>query len=76
MLKLPRTLHIEGSRLKPGQVDPDAVEFAKLRGEFLVVEEKVDGSSVSIHHDKGLKVMHRGTELHALMGGEFTPTLE
>ncbi len=70
MLKLPRTLHIEGSRLLPGQVDPEAVEFAKLKGEFLVVEEKVDGSSVSIHYDKGLKIMHRGAEIHRL-GGEF-----
>lgn len=70
MLKLPRTLHIEGSRVKPGQVNPEAVEFAKLRREFLVVEEKVDGSSVSLHYDKGLKIMHRGTEIHG-MGGEF-----
>jgi RNA ligase len=72
MLKLPRTLHIEGSRLKPGQVDPDAVKFAKLMGEFLVVEEKVDGTGVSIHYDQGLKLFHRGTEIRG-MSGEFGP---
>lgn len=63
MIKLPRTLHIEGSRLKPGQIDPEAVKFSKLRGEFLVVEEKVDGSGVSLCYDGGLKLYHRGTEI-------------
>lgn len=68
MLKLPRTLHIEGSRLKPGQVDPDAVEFAKLRGEFLVVEEKVDGTGCSIYFDSGgLQIAHRG---HIVSGSD------
>jgi RNA ligase len=70
MLKLPRTLHIEGSRVLPGQVDPDSIKFAKLKDQFLVVEEKVDGSSVSIHFDESLKIMHRGTEIHDT-GGEF-----
>lgn len=56
--------------MPPGQVDPDAVQFAKLRGEFLVVEEKVDGSGASIHHDGVMKLQHRGTEIHGL-GGEF-----
>lgn len=46
-----------------GQTDPDAVEFSKLRGEFLVVEEKVDGSGVSIFFDDKLylNVWHRGS---------------
>lgn len=46
-----------------GQADPDAVEFAKLAGEFLVVEEKMDGSgvSVSLDHDLNLRVYHRGS---------------
>lgn len=63
MIKLPRTLHIEGSRLKVGEVDPDAVEFTKLKGQFLVAEEKVDGSGVSIFFDQNLdlQVWHRGS---------------
>jgi hypothetical protein len=63
-MKLPRTLHIEGSRLAPGQVDPEAIQFNKLRGEFLVIEEKVDGTGVSISLDNHLdiQVMHRGNK--------------
>jgi hypothetical protein len=64
MVKLPRTLHIEGSRMKRGQVDPDAIEFNKLRGEFLVVEEKVDGTGVCIFFNDNLEpqVWHRGSQ--------------
>jgi RNA ligase len=62
-MKLPRTLHIEGSRLPVGEVDPEAVQFNKLRGEFLIIEEKVDGSGVSISLDNhlNLQIMHRGS---------------
>lgn len=64
MIKLPRTLHIEGSRLSKGETDPDAVKFYKLREQFLVVEEKVDGSGVSIFFDweMNLHIHHRGSE--------------
>lgn len=56
-----------------GQVDPDAIQFDKLRGEFLVVEEKVDGSGVSIYFDStSLKLYHRGTKITGA-GGEFRP---
>jgi hypothetical protein len=63
MIKLPRTLHIEGSRLKQGQTDPEAVEFARLSGEFLTVEEKLDGTGVSIWFDEEFtpQVWHRGS---------------
>ena len=62
-LKVPRTLHIEGSRLPPGKFDPEAVEFSKLRGQFLVIEEKVDGSGVSIFLDNkfNVQIWHRGS---------------
>ena len=62
-MKLPRTLHIEGSRLAPGKSDPEATEFSKLKGQFLVIEEKVDGSGVSIFLDNhlDLQVWHRGS---------------
>ena len=61
-MKLPRTLHIEGSRVPKGTSDPEAIEFNKLKGQFLVVEEKVDGSGVSIFLDNhlNLQVWHRG----------------
>lgn len=63
MIKLPKTLHIEGSRMPQGRADPDAVEFSKLSGEFLVVEEKVDGTGVSIFFDEhlSLQIWHRGS---------------
>ncbi len=62
-MKLPRTLHIEGSRLAPGKNDPDAIPFSKLQGQFLVIEEKVDGSGVSIALDNSLnlEIDHRGS---------------
>lgn len=49
--------------MPPGEVDPDAIQFNKLRGEFLVIEEKVDGSGVSISLDThlNLQIMHRGS---------------
>jgi hypothetical protein len=63
MIKLPRTLHIEGSRLPQGKTDPEAIEFTKLAGQFLVVEEKLDGAGVSIFFDDKLElqVWHRGS---------------
>jgi hypothetical protein len=63
MIKLPRTLHIEGSRLKQGQTDPEAIQFSKLAGEFLYVEEKLDGTGVSIFFDEEFipQVWHRGS---------------
>lgn len=65
-MKLPRTLHIEGSRMPAGKTDPEAVEFDKLKGKFLVIEEKVDGSGVSIALDRhlDLEICHRGTPVH------------
>lgn len=61
-MKLPRTLHIEGSRLPQGKTDPTAMEFSRLAGEFLTIEEKVDGTGVSISFDDQLlpQVYHRG----------------
>jgi hypothetical protein len=62
-MKLPRTLHIEGSRLPPGAIDPDAIQFNRLVGQFLVIEEKIDGAGVSIFFDDklNLEVWHRGS---------------
>lgn len=74
-MKLPRTLHIEGSRLPAGKTDPEAIEFNKLNGQFLVIEEKVDGAGVSISLDThfNLKINHRGSPA---TGKEFKPLHE
>jgi hypothetical protein len=72
MIKLPRTYHIEGSRLAAGESDPDAVQFKTLDGKFLVIEEKLDGAGVSIFFDENLtiQVWHRGSQAE---GNEYRP---
>jgi hypothetical protein len=66
--KYPRTPHLEGSRLQPGDDDLDVVAFAKLAGRYVVVEEKLDGSNVgiSVGLDGRLRLQSRG---HFLTGG-------
>jgi hypothetical protein len=63
MIRLPRTLHIEGSRLPQGRTDPEAVQFSALAGKFLYMEEKVDGTGVVIFFDNELtpRIWHRGS---------------
>jgi hypothetical protein len=67
--KYPRTHHIEGSGLQPGDEDLGVVPFRALAGHFLVVEEKMDGanSAVSFAPDGQLLLQSRG---HYLTGGE------
>jgi ATP-dependent RNA circularization protein (DNA/RNA ligase family) len=62
MIKLPRTQHIEGSGLSSPK-DPEVMQFHKLAGEFLVVEEKLDGTGVSVFFDDHLQIQlwHRGS---------------
>ncbi len=66
--KYPRTPHIEGSRLQPGDEDLDCVPFAALAGRHLVVEEKVDGANAALSFDAAgrLWLQSRG---HFLTGG-------
>ncbi len=66
--KYPRTPHVEGSRLQPGDEDLDAVPFATLRARHLVVEEKIDGANaaVSFSEEGVLRLQSRG---HFLTGG-------
>jgi hypothetical protein len=68
MQKYPRTRHIEGSRLQPGDEDLESAPFADLRGRFLVVEEKMDGANAAVRFDEGgaLLLQSRG---HYLRGG-------
>src|SRR5262245_23062509 len=66
--KYPRTRHVEGSRLQPGDEDLDQVPFADLAGQFLVVEEKLDGAQAGLSFDADgrLQLQSRG---HFLTGG-------
>jgi hypothetical protein len=68
MLKYPRTMHIEGSRIQSGDENLECVPFEVIRGCRLVVEEKLDGANSAISfttHGK-LQLQSRG---HYLSGG-------
>jgi hypothetical protein len=66
--KYPRTPHLEGSRLQPGDEDLHSVPFADLAGRYLVAEEKCDGANAGIRFDAAgrLWLQSRG---HFLTGG-------
>lgn len=71
-MKLPRTKHIEGSRVLYETKDSDSVNFSDLKDKFLIIEEKLDGSGVSIFFDQNLdcKIWHRGSPA---IGKEYKP---
>ena len=66
--KYPRTPHLEGSRLQPGDHDLEQVPLAELRGRYVVVEEKLDGANagVALGDDGKVRLQSRG---HVLTGG-------
>ncbi|MBA3823274.1 MAG: RNA ligase family protein [Ktedonobacterales bacterium] len=66
--KYPRTHHVEGSGLQPGDEDLAMVPFFSLQGRHLVIEEKMDGanSAISFSADRRLRLQSRG---HYLTGG-------
>lgn len=66
--KYPRTPHLEGSRLQPGDEDLSQIPFSTIRGKHIVIEEKVDGanSAISFGPDGQLLLQSRG---HYLTGG-------
>ncbi len=68
IFKYPRTQHIQGSRLQPGDEDLDAIPFAAIADRPVIVEEKVDGANSAISFDStgNLKLQSRG---HYLTGG-------
>ena len=49
--KYPRTPHIEGSRLQPGDEDLSQIPFSAIAGKNLVIEEKCDGANSAISFD-------------------------
>src|SRR5207253_7855144 len=67
MEKYPRTLHIEGSRLQPGDEDLTHVPLRDLQGLILVIEEKMDGANcgISFAEDGRMLLQSRG---HYLTG--------
>lgn len=68
LLKFPRTPHLVGSRLQPGDEDLSQVPFSQLAGRVLVIEEKLDGGNAGISFDEAgeLRLQSRG---HYLTGG-------
>ena len=68
LYKYPRTPHLVGSRLQPGDEDLRVASLEHLAGLRVVVEEKLDGanSAVSFADDGRLLLQSRG---HFLAGG-------
>ena len=66
--KYPRTRHISGSRLQPGDHDLKVVPVDVLARKHVVVEEKMDGANCGFHFDaEGMpQLQSRG---HYLTGG-------
>ncbi len=66
--KYPRTPHLQGSKLQPGDEDLSQVSFESIAGKHIVIEEKIDGanSAVSFDADGTLLLQSRG---HYLIGG-------
>ena len=68
ILKYPRTPHLTGSRIQPGDEDVDTIAREALLGLPVVVEEKLDGSNcaISFTAESTLILQSRG---HILTGG-------
>ncbi|MGH9846257.1 MAG: RNA ligase family protein [Blastocatellia bacterium] len=68
IFKYPRTPHITGSRIQPGDEDLRSISAEELLGRELIVEEKLDGSNsgISFDSDGELLLQSRG---HYLDGG-------
>ena len=68
IIKYPRTPHIEGSRLQPGDEDLSQIPFEEIAGLPLVIEEKIDGANSALSFDPSgqLLLQSRG---HYLTGG-------
>jgi hypothetical protein len=66
--KYPRTRHIQGSRLQPGDEDLGGVPFEAIHGAHIVVEEKADGANAGLRFDSSGRqwLQSRG---HFLGGG-------
>ena len=68
IVKYPRTRHLRGSRLGPGDEDLTQAPFSEIFGRHIVIEEKIDGanSAISFDGEGNLLLQSRG---HYLDGG-------
>lgn len=68
LIKYPRTPHLQGSRLQVGDSEQGQLPYSQLAGQYIVVEEKLDGANCAISFSAGgeLLLQSRG---HYLMGG-------
>ena len=68
LFKFPRTPHLTGSRIQPGDEDLEQLNIDDLAGQTIVVEEKVDGANAAISFSETgqLQLQSRG---HFLLGG-------
>lgn len=65
--KYPRTPHLEGSKLQPGDSGHDQVPLSSLVEGELVFEEKIDGANSGVGYlDVSIQLQSRG---HLLIGG-------
>jgi hypothetical protein len=71
LLKYPRTPHLQGSRLQPGDSDADQTPWSALAGRFVVVEEKLDGANCAVSFDGAgqLQLQSRGHWLAVARSG-------
>jgi len=67
-LKYPRTPHLAGSRLQPGDSTTGQIALHEITGGELVFEEKIDGANCAVSFDArgALMLQSRG---HVLTGG-------
>jgi hypothetical protein len=68
LFKYPRTPHLEGSRLQPGDEDLEGESLELWQGRKVVIEEKLDGANCALSFDEDgqLWLQSRG---HFLSGG-------
>lgn len=68
IFKYPRTPHLAGSRLGPGDEDLEQVPLKLLSGRPVVIEEKLDGANCALSFSESgeLRLQSRG---HYLQGG-------
>lgn len=66
--KYPRTPHLAGSRLQPGDDSAGQIQLDELAGCHLVFEEKLDGANAAIGFDQTGRLMLQSRS-HILAGG-------
>lgn len=68
LVKYPRTPHLQGSRLQQGDGEDGQIPYQQLLGQYIVVEEKLDGGNcaISFSEQGELLLQSRG---HYLLGG-------